>query len=110
MTGPAGSTGGDAEFLAHEAAVLTMGADGGWAFGTGATDALAGVDPTVPAGIDRAALTQFCLMLGDDALVYSHRLQQWLTHAPELEEETAVANIALAVWRPRLSRRAATKA
>jgi ring-1,2-phenylacetyl-CoA epoxidase subunit PaaC len=34
-------------------------------------------------------------MLGDDALIYSHRLQQWVTRAPELEEETALANIAL---------------
>jgi ring-1,2-phenylacetyl-CoA epoxidase subunit PaaC len=34
-------------------------------------------------------------MLGDDALIYSHRLQQWITRAPELEEETALGNIAL---------------
>jgi ring-1,2-phenylacetyl-CoA epoxidase subunit PaaC len=34
-------------------------------------------------------------MLGDDALIMSHRLQEWLTRAPELEEETALANIAL---------------
>ncbi len=34
-------------------------------------------------------------MLGDDALVMSHRLQEWLARAPELEEETALANIAL---------------
>jgi len=34
-------------------------------------------------------------MLADDALVYSHRLQQWMTRLPELEEETALANIAL---------------
>ena len=34
-------------------------------------------------------------MLGDDALIYSHRLQQWMTRLPELEEETALANIAL---------------
>ena len=37
----------------------------------------------------------YCLALGDDALIYSHRLQQWMTRLPELEEETAVANIAL---------------
>src|SRR6202451_2384142 len=34
-------------------------------------------------------------MLADDALVYSHRLQQWMTRLTELEEETAFANIAL---------------
>ncbi|MDF5753587.1 1,2-phenylacetyl-CoA epoxidase subunit PaaC [Spongiactinospora sp. TRM90649] len=40
-------------------------------------------------------LAQYCLMLGDDALIMSHRLQEWCTHAPELEEEVALANIAL---------------
>ena len=34
-------------------------------------------------------------MLGDDALILSHRLQQWVTRAPELEDEMALANIAL---------------
>jgi ring-1,2-phenylacetyl-CoA epoxidase subunit PaaC len=66
-----------------------------WAFGTGFTDPLEGVDTTVPGGIDAGALAAYCLMLADDALVYSHRLQQWMTRMPELEEETALANIAL---------------
>jgi ring-1,2-phenylacetyl-CoA epoxidase subunit PaaC len=71
--------------------------DGGhrWAFGTGFTDPLAGIDTSVPAGLDGAALARYCLALGDDALIYSHRLQEWLTRMPELEEETAIANIAL---------------
>jgi ring-1,2-phenylacetyl-CoA epoxidase subunit PaaC len=66
-----------------------------WAFGTGFTDPLAGVDTTMPGGADRADLEAYCLMLGDDALIMSHRLQEWLARAPELEEETALANIAL---------------
>jgi ring-1,2-phenylacetyl-CoA epoxidase subunit PaaC len=66
-----------------------------WAFGTGFTDPLAGVDTSVPAGVDGGDLAAYCLMLGDDALILSHRLQQWLARAPELEEETALANIAL---------------
>ena len=66
-----------------------------WAFGTGFTDPLEGVDTSVPDGVDAAALAAYCLMLADDALVYSHRLQQWMTRLPELEEETALANIAL---------------
>ena len=66
-----------------------------WAFGTGFTDPLEGIDASVPDGVDAAALATYCLMLGDDALVYSHRLQQWMTRLPELEEETAIANIAL---------------
>jgi ring-1,2-phenylacetyl-CoA epoxidase subunit PaaC len=71
------------------------GDDHRWAYGTGFTDPLAGVDTSIPAGIDPQALATYCLMLGDDALIYSHRLQQWMTRMPELEEETALANIAL---------------
>jgi ring-1,2-phenylacetyl-CoA epoxidase subunit PaaC len=80
---------------AYEA--ITEEADSGhrWAFGTGFADPLAGVDTTVPDGADGADLGAYCLMLGDDALIMSHRLQQWLSRAPELEEETALANIAL---------------
>lgn len=66
-----------------------------WAFGTGFDDPLAGVDTTVPAAADRAALAQYCLMLGDDALLMAQRLGQWSTNAPELEEEVALANIGL---------------
>ena len=66
-----------------------------WAFGTGFADPLEGIDASVPDGVDAQSLATYCLMLGDDALVYSHRLQQWMTRMPELEEETALANIAL---------------
>jgi ring-1,2-phenylacetyl-CoA epoxidase subunit PaaC len=66
-----------------------------WAFGTGFTDPLQGIDTSVPADLDPGALVRYCLALGDDALIYSHRLQQWVGGLPELEEETAVANIAL---------------
>ncbi len=66
-----------------------------WAFGTGFTDPLEGIDTSVPEGVDPGALVRYCLALGDDALIYSHRLQQWVAGLPELEEETAVANIAL---------------
>ncbi|MFC1230890.1 MULTISPECIES: 1,2-phenylacetyl-CoA epoxidase subunit PaaC [Streptomyces] len=41
------------------------------------------------------ALTSAALALGDDALVLSHRLGEWAGHAPVLEEEVALANIAL---------------
>ncbi|GAA3351966.1 phenylacetate-CoA oxygenase subunit PaaC [Amorphoplanes nipponensis] len=69
--------------------------DARWAYGTGFADPLAGVDTTVPADVDRADLSAYCLALGDDALIMSHRLQQWVTRAPELEDELALANIAL---------------
>ncbi len=66
-----------------------------WAFGTGFDDPLAGVDTSVPQGMDGADLAAYCLMLGDDALIMSHRLSEWCTNAPELEDEVAIANIAL---------------
>ena len=78
---------------AYEA--LTEENDPRWAFGTGFADPLAGVDTAVPDGVDGAQLAAYCLMLGDDALVLSHRLQQWCTNAPTLEDEVALANIAL---------------
>ena len=83
------------DFTAYHSLGDAEGDDHRWAFGTGFTDALEGVDTTVPAGVDNAALAAYCLMLGDDALIYSHRLQQWMTRAPELEEEAALGNIAL---------------
>ncbi|RSM35119.1 phenylacetate-CoA oxygenase subunit PaaI [Amycolatopsis balhimycina DSM 5908] len=69
--------------------------DARWAFGTGFEDSLSGVDTSVPSGVDGARLSAYCLMLGDDALIFSHRLQEWCTNAPELEDEVAIANIAL---------------
>jgi len=41
------------------------------------------------------ALAAYALRLGDDALVLSHRLSEWLGHGPELEEDIALANVAL---------------
>jgi len=66
-----------------------------WAFGTSFEDPLAGVDTTVPDDVDPAALATYCLMLGDDALVLSQRLSEWCSRAPDLEEDIALANIAL---------------
>ena len=37
----------------------------------------------------------YALALGDDALILGQRLIEWITKAPELEEEVALANIAL---------------
>ncbi|OZM71033.1 phenylacetate-CoA oxygenase subunit PaaI [Amycolatopsis antarctica] len=78
---------------AYEA--MTEENDSRWAFGTGFDDPLSGVDTSVPSGVDGADLAAYCLMLGDDALVMSHRLQEWCTNAPELEDEVAIANIGL---------------
>ena len=86
--------------MAHEETVYEAldhahGGEGHWAFGTGFDEPLAGVDTTVPDGVDPADLGAYCLMLGDDALVLAQRLTQWVTAAPELEEEVAIANVAL---------------
>lgn len=69
--------------------------DARWAFGTGFHAHSADLLAPPPAEIPRADLAEYCIQLGDDALVMSQRLQQWMTRAPELEEETALANIAL---------------
>ncbi|MBU2669283.1 phenylacetate-CoA oxygenase subunit PaaC [Actinoplanes bogorensis] len=69
--------------------------DARWAYGTGFADPLAGVPTALPDGVDHADLAAYCLMIGDDALIMSHRLQQWVTRAPELEDEMAIANIGL---------------
>jgi ring-1,2-phenylacetyl-CoA epoxidase subunit PaaC len=66
-----------------------------WAFGTEFEDPLAGVDTTVPEGLDAAELAAYCLQLGDDALVLSHRLSEWCSNAPDLEDDIALSNIAL---------------
>lgn len=44
---------------------------------------------------DNSALFEFCLRLGDDKLIIGHRLSEWCGHAPILEEDIALANIAL---------------
>ncbi|MGH3387428.1 MAG: 1,2-phenylacetyl-CoA epoxidase subunit PaaC [Actinomadura sp.] len=66
-----------------------------WAFGSDFEDPLAGVDTTTPDGVDPAELAEYCLMLADDALIMSQRLSEWCSRAPDLEEDIALANMAL---------------
>jgi ring-1,2-phenylacetyl-CoA epoxidase subunit PaaC len=81
---------------AYQSLVETVGQDDPrWAFGSGVEDVQAEITSSVPDGVDPADLAQYCLMLGDDALICSHRLSEWVTDAPELEEEVALANTAL---------------
>src|ERR1700674_5675462 len=44
---------------------------------------------------DRTPLFIYALRLADDALVLGHRLSEWCGHAPVLEEELSLANLAL---------------
>ena len=83
------------EETVYDALDQAHGGEGQWAFGTGFDDPLAGVDTAVPDGVDASDLGAYCLMLGDDALVLSQRLTEWVTRSPELEEEVALANCAL---------------
>ena len=69
--------------------------DAHWAFGTDFEDPLAGVDTTIPDGVDASALAAYAVMLGDDALVMSHRISEWTSNAPDLEDDIALSNIAL---------------
>lgn len=50
---------------------------------------------TTPRCATADGTTRFATRHGDRCLVLSHRLQQCITHAPQLEEELALANIAL---------------
>src|SRR5881296_3145451 len=43
----------------------------------------------------RSLVFEYLLRLGDDRLVLGHRLSEWCGHAPILEEDIALANIAL---------------
>jgi ring-1,2-phenylacetyl-CoA epoxidase subunit PaaC len=80
---------------AYQALAAADDGESRWAFGTGFDDPLSGVDTSLPEGVDGAALGAYCLMLGDDALITAQRLGELVTRAPELEDELALANIAL---------------
>ncbi len=40
-------------------------------------------------------VTRYALRLGDDALILGHRLSEWMSRAPFLEEDIALGNVAL---------------
>jgi len=42
-----------------------------------------------------AVTSAYCLQLGDDALIYGQRLGEWISRAPQIEEDMALANIGL---------------
>lgn len=44
---------------------------------------------------ESADVAEYGLWLGDDALILAQQLSRWIAHAPELEEDVALANIAL---------------
>lgn len=46
-------------------------------------------------GADNAALFEFLLRMGDNALILGHRVSEWCGHSPALEEDIALSNTAL---------------
>jgi ring-1,2-phenylacetyl-CoA epoxidase subunit PaaC len=44
---------------------------------------------------DEDALFEYLLRLGDNCLILGHRLSEWCGHSPALEEDLALANVAL---------------
>jgi ring-1,2-phenylacetyl-CoA epoxidase subunit PaaC len=48
-----------------------------------------------PADAGSVAIAAYALALGDDALVLAQRCGEWITNAPQLEEDVALANIGL---------------
>ena len=47
------------------------------------------------ADLDQGALFDWLCRMGDNSLILGHRLSEWCGHAPALEEDIALANIAL---------------
>ena len=41
------------------------------------------------------ALNSYCIALGDDSLILGHRLSEWCSNGPFLEEDLALTNVAL---------------
>ncbi len=62
--------------------------------GSGAPNDLASNGSVSPAP-EHADIATYAIRLGDDALILSHRLAEWSAHSPQIEEDLALANIAL---------------
>jgi len=46
-------------------------------------------------GFEQESLLQYCVALGDDSLILGHRLSEWCSNGPFLEEDLALSNVAL---------------
>lgn len=60
-----------------------------------ATDSTSSAVDATPSAVDSRDIAEYALRLGDDALVLAQRMGEWVSHAPELEEDVALANIGL---------------
>jgi len=60
----------------------------------GAIDATAS-DTTTADTSTMTVAAAYCLQLGDDALIYAQRLGEWISRAPQIEEDMALGNVGL---------------
>ncbi len=72
-----------------------MGGGGGGGFAGGGAGGAGGGFAGGGAAPGGDALFEYLLRLGDDRLVLGHRLSEWCGHGPILEEDIALANVAL---------------
>ncbi|MEO7752209.1 MAG: 1,2-phenylacetyl-CoA epoxidase subunit PaaC [Terracoccus sp.] len=56
---------------------------------------IAGEPTTTAPGAEPDPSAAYLLAIADDALVYAQRLAEWMTNAPQIEEDMALGNIAL---------------
>jgi ring-1,2-phenylacetyl-CoA epoxidase subunit PaaC len=56
---------------------------------------VAQANPVVSQQALQEALFEFLLRMGDSTLILGHRVSEWCGHAPALEEDIALANVAL---------------
>jgi ring-1,2-phenylacetyl-CoA epoxidase subunit PaaC len=53
------------------------------------------IDVSVSGADATTVAAAYCLQLGDDALIYAQRLGEWISRAPQIEEDMALGNIGL---------------
>lgn len=58
-------------------------------------DAITPEELRASAAVADDAVARYALILGDDSLILAQRLGEWISRAPELEEDVALANIGL---------------
>ncbi|WP_010525826.1 1,2-phenylacetyl-CoA epoxidase subunit PaaC [Nesterenkonia sp. F] len=58
-------------------------------------EAITAEDVAASGAVAAEDTARYALILGDDALMLAQRLSAWISHAPELEEDVALGNIAL---------------
>ena len=52
-------------------------------------------DTTTADSTTMTVAAAYCLQLGDDALIYAQRLGEWISRAPQIEEDMALGNVGL---------------